>query len=294
MTVRSAASNALTAAALSLASCTPATPRERAAPQSEPARAATRDGSLATAPRADGEVDATADGARSADAAVAEREPEPTRAEPCPTKRSAGGDGGSPSAPRVDARSIEGYVMSRRASEDTPPRVDAVVATIAPGPLRDGMAMSLVSLRDRAGATHTFDLAFPVALPFPLRAGDSVRGAIDHVGGGPNARTSLVLHHADGSLLLSVNSEPAGWTIERGKAGARTRANGYDETVYGVVFERLGARVAVGPGRWGCLVEGSRTYYLWGSAAQRTLHQGRPAMPDYVGGWLDSAVVRLR
>lgn len=278
------------ASAIALAACTPTTPGERAAPPSPAAPSAPVD----AAPEGH---HANVDGAAAssgADGGAVATEPEPTHAAPCPAEAKPRSDGGALAAPTIDARTIEGYVMSRHVSEDAPPRVDAVVSRIAAGPLRDGMAVSLVSLRDRGGATHTFDLSFPVALPFPLRAGDAVRGSIRHVGGGPNSRTDLVLHAADGSLLLSINSEPPGWTITRGRAGARTPSNGYDERAYGVVFERLGARIAVGPGRWGCLVEGSRTYYLWGSAAERTLHRGKPAMPDYVGGWLDSAIVRLR
>jgi hypothetical protein len=73
-------------------------------------------------------------------------------------------------------------------------------------------------------------------------------------------------------------------------------------------FEGEGVAVDVAPARdelvpWrielrrrGELVEEGDgcAHYLRGSAAERQLDPGKPAMPDYVGGWLDFAIVRAR
>jgi hypothetical protein len=76
-------------------------------------------------------------------------------------------------------------------------------------------------------------------------------------------------------------------------AGAQPGSS-YDERHYGVTVTHAGRRVEVGSGQWARIDVDGCAYYLWGSAVERQLHPGRRPMPDYVGSWVDFAIVRAR
>ena len=208
--------------------------------------------------------------------------------------------GGSPPvacvapASALDPRTIVGHVSSRHADEATEGRFEGDVLGVDVVPVRDTLVEWRILVRRLGGSTGTVSVYAPRALPPPLARGQRARASVRGVGGGPNGRYDLVFHAPDGSLLLAVNQAPDGWQVERGRRAGARAANGYTERTYGVRFEHGDRRIDVAAGTWSRSDVDGCAYYLWGSAAQRELRRGRPAMPDYVGGWLDFAIVRAR
>jgi hypothetical protein len=196
----------------------------------------------------------------------------------------------APDTPRVevDPKSIRGYVRGTRGPDA--PSADGKLTTVETKPRDEFLADLRFVVSDARGKQHLFELIFPRDLPVPFAVGDRVAFRADWFGGGPNQQLSLVLSAADGSTLLAVDMPPEGWKIERGK---RTESD-YGSTSYithshGVVFTHAGTKLEVAPGAWARLGD----FYVRGSAAVRTPRAAR--LPrDYVGEWLDSAVVRAR
>lgn len=212
----------------------------------------------------------------------------------------------------IDPAVIDGYVMSRWASPGIPMHIDARVTAVVRGDARDKVVEWKLSFEDQSADTtpqncapqdedtrpapgrcvHTIGVYMPIALPAPLEVGDRVSAQVQRTGGGPNTRYALVFQTPGKSLLLAVNAVPDDWKVTPGKAEATRAGASYDEQSSGVVFEHGGQHVETTSGKWSRLQTATETFYVWGSAVQRQLHGKAPA--DFVGSWLDSAVVRAR
>jgi hypothetical protein len=197
-------------------------------------------------------------------------------------------------APLLDPKTIVGAVYSKHMSEELPPKLDATVTSARATPSREHIVEWDIGLRDSKGSEHHLYCFAPEALPVPVRAGEAVRVRTMADGGGPNRRYSIEIRAAGGTLLLAVSQPPDDWSVSQGKPAGKTPMNGYDQQDYGVRFEHAGQRVEPASTSWARLTVGPRTYYVWGHAAERTLHPGKRPMPDYVGGWLDFAIVMAR
>lgn len=192
-------------------------------------------------------------------------------------------------APLVDLGALSGYVSSREASQGTPPRFAARVAdvdTATAGVWRVVLAAD--------PGTYEIKIQAPAALPSPLRSGEDVRVTVQGGGGGPNYYLHLIFTTPDGQLLFALGMAPDDWRVTRGERGDTDRGDDYTERYYGVNFEHASVRASVPAGGWARMAVGGVTYYVWGSAVRRKLRPGRRPMPDYVGAWLDYAVVRAR
>jgi len=200
-----------------------------------------------------------------------------------------------PTSKALEPRALLGYVSSRSASERLHGRFEAEIVAVDLGPPQGEVTEWLIKLR-RRGQPDADDVNVyaPKTLPPPLVPGQRVTASVQGTGGGPNRRYGLVFQAADGTLLLAVNQPPDGWQAERGKLAGTRPASGYTERKYGVRIEHAGQRVEVAADKWARFEVGGCTYYLWGSAAERQLQPGKSPMPDYVGGWLDFAIVRAR
>jgi hypothetical protein len=190
----------------------------------------------------------------------------------------------------IDPKKIVGYVSGRRghfASRGSG-RIDklAVAPIDLPGAGKD-LATLTFSIVD-AGKVHTFSLTVPRKLPLPFADGDEVTFQAGTDGGGPNQRDHVVITAPDGSLLFAVGREPSGWTVERGaRVGKGEPASGYVTYSHEVSFRRDQTTTVVKPGAWAVL----DSFYVWGAAASRVLDRGKPPPPDYVGSWLDFAII---
>lgn len=196
-------------------------------------------------------------------------------------------------APAPDPARLSGYVQSREATRGIPAQFTATVTAVdhAPG---EGMGTWRFTFKDSAtAASYDVKVEAPAALSPPLRVGDVVHATVGSIGGGPNFYLTLIFTADDGGLLLAVNAAPNDWKVSRGKAGSVDRGSDYSERRYGVKFEHGDVRISVAEGAWARVTIGPATYYVWGSAAQRKLRAGKRPMPDYVGGWLDFAVIRV-
>jgi hypothetical protein len=92
--------------------------------------------------------------------------------------------------------------------------------------------------------------------------------------------------------VLAIDHLPADWTAEQGKKLHTDHDASYDETTYAVLVHAPKATDAAE------LVSGWRAFKLAGhryvgngNAVKRDLHDKLPP-PDYVGGWIDYALVR--
>ena len=200
----------------------------------------------------------------------------------------------APSEPLVDPAAIVGYVASHRADEGLIGRHPAVVASV----VREAQGgAELVTwkfeLRPKDGPLARLDVIAPAALPPPLRVGDPVTSRVQCGGGGPNRRCRLVIDAHDGTLLLAVDLEPEGWQVREGAPLGVTREGAYRTRRFGVTFERGAARIDA-PGQWRRVEFDGAHYYLWGAGAERTPPPRAPLPPDYVGAWMDYAIVRAR
>ena len=200
--------------------------------------------------------------------ASAPAEPEPTAASPAPEP--------------VEAASIQGYVRVMRV-----PKVAAGDGPVTALDLRP-RDEQLAELTFTIAGAHTFGMILPRILPLPFAHGQTVSFRAGGSGGGPNWRGSLVLTAPDGSLLFAVKMPPEGWTIDRGKRVSSDHdSQSYVEHRHQVRFEQAGARTEVAPDSWARFGD----FYVWGSAASR-VPRGKTVPPDYVGGWVDFAIVR--
>jgi hypothetical protein len=215
-------------------------------------------------------------------------EPPPT---PAPAPVPANVD---PPPAAIDPATLGGHVLSRTASQNLRGQLTARISAIETPPPADGMGTWRISLLDGAATTHQLEVQAPARLPAPLRVGDDVQVRVRPTGGGPNMRYALLFTATAGDLLLAVNDTPPDWKIVRGALASTDRGSDYTERRYGVIFEHAGVRLAVPADTWARMDIGDASYYVWGSAAQRKLGAGKRPMPDYVGAWLDLAIVRAR
>lgn len=222
--------------------------------------------------------------------------PPPPPAAPAPTSsarvESASPDAATtaPAAPRaaIDATDLRGYVRGLSGPEVR--QGDGSIASVESTPRDEHIAELRFVVDDANGASHRFRLIVPRALPVPFDSGDRVRFRASASGGGPNRRTSLLLLAVDGTPLFAVDTAPEGWKVERGRRVATDRDGAsYVQHAHEVVFTHAGTTRSVAPGSWARLGD----FYVWGTAAVRDPRAG-PLPPDYVGSWLDFAVVRAR
>lgn len=220
----------------------------------------------------------------------------PIASPPAAARDASAADSGEPipSAEPIDPADLAGYVMSREASQGLRGSLTARITAVDSTPGSGTIVVWRFALTDAAGTTHTLAVQAPARLPAPLRIGDEVQANVRATGGGPNMRLALDLRATDGTVLLAVNEAPPGWKITRGALASTDRDSDYTERRYGVIFEHAGGRLAVAADTWARVEIAGATYYVWGSAARRTLRPGKRAMPDHVAAWLDSAIVRLR
>jgi hypothetical protein len=204
---------------------------------------------------------------------------------------SAGADEPEPLAAEradVDPSSIQGYVRGMAGPDVA--AFEGKVTALESRPIDEYVADLRLDITDARGVAHRFQLIVPRALPLPFAVGARVRYRGSADGGGPNRRLALLLTAADGSTLFAIDMAPEGWKIERGKrTSSDHRETTYAEHAHAVVFEHAGTKLELAGGAWARLGD----YYIWGNAAVRTPKSAR--LPrDYVGDWLDSAVVRAR
>lgn len=206
---------------------------------------------------------------------------EPDPANPDPTKPAT-------QSPPLAVASLTGYVSAQESSGDLPAQLTARIAEL------DTSVAGVWRIVLSDGTTsHWLKIQVPAALPPPLRVDEQVRATLGGSGGGPNYFLTILFTTLTGDLLLAVNAVPDGWQITQGKQIRSDRGSHYTERHHGVNFTHAGATV-LGTGGWARLDVRGATYYVWGSAARRKLRVGKRPMPDYVGGWLDSAIVRAR
>jgi len=140
---------------------------------------------------------------------------------------------------------------------------------------------------------HRFYVIVPNTFPIPFRDGQEVAFQASASGGGPNRHVNLLIRDDAGALLFAVGTPAAELDVSRGRRVRTRRANGYREHVHQVVFTHSsGLEARVAPGSWARISTPDGDFLLWGSAVERVLDRGAPARPDYVGGWLDFAIVR--
>jgi hypothetical protein len=135
-------------------------------------------------------------------------------------------------------------------------------------------------------------IELPGAAVFPAVEGEAVVLEAGVQGGGPNAFGTLEMSDARGALLLAVMALPAGWKRDFGAHVSSRPGDDYDEDRYRVrITATDGSTAEVGDG-WRRVTLAGAKYLGTGSGAKRTLHGDAP--PDYVGSWLDVALIRER
>lgn len=132
----------------------------------------------------------------------------------------------------------------------------------------------------------------PGAVAFPASEGDVVAIETGVQGGGPNAFGTMFVQDAAGVVLLAVMALPPGWKRDFGALISSREGRTYDEERYRVrITAADGSSAEIGDGWRRVTLAGAR-YLGSGSGAKRTLHGDAP--PDYVGSWLDVALIRER
>jgi hypothetical protein len=216
------------------------------------------------------------------------------KSEPAPIVPSTAPPAPQPTAPApvkaapIDPTSITGYVRGMGVPEK--PQGEGAVSALEVTP-RDEY---LSDVRLVVGSGFAFKLIVPRALPLPLAVGDRVKFQASGSGGGPNWRGNMLVFAADGTLLLAVDRRPQDWTVESGQRKKSENQGDYIAHSHETVFEHAGAKLVVAPGKWARFDAGAESFYVWGASVERTRTGGGLPPPDYVGGWLDFAIVRAR
>jgi hypothetical protein len=196
-------------------------------------------------------------------------------------------------ASATNPTAIVGYVMSRDVDGDRPRRFQATVTGLEVKPQSDTLVEWVLGFRDTNGAAYHLRVYVPKGLTAPFASGQSISATTSSSGGGPNRRLELVLLAADGTVLLALGDAPPGWSVERGAPAGSQSGGSYVERRYGVRFTTPeGKAVPLPADSWTSVDVHGCGYLLWGSAAERTLGPGKQAPPDYIGGWVDFAIVR--
>jgi hypothetical protein len=145
------------------------------------------------------------------------------------------------------------------------------------------------------GEAREFLVIVPHGFPVPFDEGQEIAYDGGRSGGGPNSRATMIVRDANGALLLSVDHTPPEITVTEGRRVRSEPGSTYREDTHGVVFTPTGGSpLRVGPSTWARLQTPDGNFLVWGDARKRTLRQGAVPPPDYVGGWLDFAIVRMR
>ena len=200
----------------------------------------------------------------------------------------------APTQALVDPKTIVGYVKCKDASEDLLGKHRGEVVSVRSEPLPGfGVVRWRIQLRGTRGVEGGIGILTPPALPPPLIAGDPVSFAILGGGGGPNRSHSVVIEAHDGSLLLAIDRAPQGWQVTEGKSTGTTQQGSYTTREFGVLFERGSLRIESNA-KWVRAEVDGVPYYFWGGGAERKTPKGARHPPDYVGGWMDFAIVRAR
>jgi len=133
-------------------------------------------------------------------------------------------------------------------------------------------------------------IELPGAVAFPAVEGEAVAVEAGVQGGGPNAFGTLLVQDPAGVVLLAVMALPPGWKRDFGTHLSSRRGDDYDEDRYRVrITATDGSTAEIGDG-WRRVTLANQRYLGNGSAAKRTLHGDAP--PDYVGSWIDVALIR--
>ena len=177
----------------------------------------------------------------------------------------------------------------RRASARARLRMSPETArAVAAGEGPKGEVLGVARLAGIQAAKQTAML-IPLAHPIPLSFVD-VEASV--TGGGPNAFGTVHMRDTSGVLLLAVMALPPAWKQDFGALVSTRPGDAYDEARYRArVTAPDGSTTELGNG-WRRVTLAGQTYLGTGSAAKRTLHGDAP--PDYVGSWIDVALVRER
>ena len=191
----------------------------------------------------------------------------------------------------VDPKTIVGYVKGVGAPEPNyeGPRDEGEITALESKPQTD----YINKLRFDVKGIGYYLVLVPRALPLPFSVGDRIWIQARDQGGGPNHRVTMTMKAADGSLLFAVDEAPQGWKVEAGKRVESKNEGDYIAHKHEVIFETEGNKLTV-KGDWARFDVGAKSYYVWGVSVDRErLAKGQLPL-DYVGGWLDFAIVRAR
>jgi len=190
---------------------------------------------------------------------------------------------------KYQAVHTDGYPGVETTRFDTP-SVSGTIASVTTAKGFGG-ALDYTLTIDVTGTPHAYAFSLPPQVVPALAKGKPVTVEGKVTGGGPNARGQLAISDASG-LLVAIGMFPTGWSAETGKRLTTSKSASYDETTFAVLLHAPGTTETAE------LVEGWRSFALAGhrfaangASVSRELH-GKLAPPDYVGSWLDFAVVR--
>lgn len=138
-----------------------------------------------------------------------------------------------------------------------------------------------------------FLIELPDGVAFPAKVGDSVVVKASHYGGGPNVIGQIHVTDDKGAVLVAINSLPAGWDVDFGRRLSREKGEPYDSVTHAVKMQPARGKPVALVSDWSAVTIDGARYYGNGTAVKRTLHAGKPAPPDYVGGWIDYALIRV-
>lgn len=134
----------------------------------------------------------------------------------------------------------------------------------------------------------------PRAIAIPLERGAAVQFSVGIEGGGPNARLTLVVCDAAGHLLLAIGQRSTavpGFAIDYGAVfGTATSAASIDRRLAVALVHGEDRVELSGWARW----RSGGDWFVWGSAGSSERRvKTDPPPPDFVGRWLDFAIVRI-
>jgi hypothetical protein len=133
----------------------------------------------------------------------------------------------------------------------------------------------------------------PRSIVIPLERGAAVQFSVGIEGGGPNARFTLVVCDAAGHLLLAIGQRSTavpGFAIDYGAVVGTTTSRSTVDRQLAVALGHGADRVELsGWARW----QSGGDWFVWGSAGSSERATTDPPPPDFVGRWLDFAIIRI-
>lgn len=170
------------------------------------------------------------------------------------------------------------------------PRTSGTIASLTSAKGFGGAVDYSLTL-DVAGTPHAYAFSLPPQIVPALAKGKQVTVEGQVTGGGPNARGQLAISDA-GGLVVAIGMFPAGWSAESGAKVSTDKGGSYDETTFAVLLHAPGTKdTAELVQTWRSFALAGHRYAANGTSVRRDLH-GKMPPPDYVGAWLDFAVVR--